>query len=323
MENPNRIVVGIFNRLSPFIKDDETAVRIAYFLSMHKWLHLDNPQTFNEKLQWLKLHDKHPEYTQMVDKIEAKKIAAKIIGEEHIIPTLGVWDNFDDIDFDKLPDQFVLKCTHDSGGVVICRDKSNLDISAARKKINRCLQRNPFWATREYPYKNVKPRILAEEFLDDHSTDTTGLTDYKFFCFNGVPKFMFVATNRPIDTRFDFFDISFNHLPFRQGHPLSSKPIRKPERYAEMVEIAKKLSKGYQHVRIDLYNMSGKIYFGEYTFFHYSGMVPFIPHEWDEKLGRYLKFPPQKVSWQLCNPLSLVFCIRLPEKSFHISNMCA
>ena len=315
--NPNRIIVGIFNRLSPFIHDDETAVRIAYLLSMHKRLHLNHPQTFNEKLQWLKLHDKHPEYTQMVDKIEAKKIAARIIGDEHIIPTLGVWDKFEDIDFEKLPNQFVLKCNHDSGGIVICKDKSKMDITEARKKINRCLRRNPFWATREYPYKDVKPRILAEKYMVDPNSTTDGLTDYKFFCFNGVPKFMFVATNRPTDTRFDFFDISFHHLPFKQGHPLSSKPIRKPERYAEMVEIAKKLSKGYRHVRIDLYNMSGKIYFGEYTFFHYSGMVPFKPYVWDEKLGGYLNTPPRKkVNRLLCNSLQ-GFCIRLPDKSFH------
>ena len=159
----------------------------------------------------------------MVDKAEAKEYTAEIIGHEHIIPTLGVWDSFDEIDFDSLPFQFVLKTTHDSGGVVICRDKSNFDLTAARRKLNKSLRHNFFLDHREYPYKNVKPRIIAEQYMEDE--DGKGLKDYKFFCFNGEPRMMFIATNRPVDTRFDFFDMDFNHLPFAQGHPWADGPL--------------------------------------------------------------------------------------------------
>lgn len=286
---PNYVINAIYHRVAPFIKDDETAVKISYILAMHKRLNLGNPRSFNEKLQWLKLHDKHPEYTQMVDKIEAKKIAAKIIGEEHIIPTLGVWDKFEDIDFDKLPNQFVLKCNHDSGGVVICKDKTQLDIEAARKKINKCLHRNPFWATREYPYKNVKPRILAEKFMVDESG--VELKDYKFYCFNGEPVIFFIAAGRNTNLTYDFYDLDFNHLPFHQGRPWAETSLQKPKNLDRMIDFARKLSKGITQVRMDFYDINGDIYFGEYTFFDGSGCIPFEPVEWDYKLGDLLILP--------------------------------
>jgi hypothetical protein len=285
---PNYALKAIFNRISPLIKDDETAVRINYFITTHKRLNLKNPQTFNEKLQWLKLHDQHPEYTQMVDKIEAKKIAAKMIGEEHIIPTLGVWDQFDDIDFDKLPNQFVLKCNHDSGGVVICRDKRKLDIEAARKKINRCLRRNPFWATREYPYKSIKPRILAEKFMVDESG--TELKDYKFFCFNGKVKCLKVDFNRYIRHQANYFDKNLKLLPFGETvcPPDKNHHIEFPENINEMISLAEKMASNIPFIRIDLYNVCGKIFFGEMTFFPASGSGRFTSDEWDLKLGDYL-----------------------------------
>ncbi len=279
----------VFNRISPFIKNDESAVRIGYYLSMHKRLNLVNPQTFNEKLQWLKLYDRRPEYTRMVDKALSKDFVKEILGEGYTFKTLGVWDSFEDIDFQKLPRQFVLKCTHDSGGLVICKDKQNLNVDNARKKITKCLRKNYFFATREYPYKDVEPRILAEEYMVDESG--TELKDYKFFCFNGIPKMFFVATDRAIDTRFDFFDVDFNHLPFTQGHPWADKEIKKPDNFDEMLRIAAKLSEGIPHVRIDLYNIRGKIYFGEMTFFHYSGTMPIHPEEWDYKIGEWLNLP--------------------------------
>ncbi len=274
---------------SKMIKNDELFIRLEYFSGIGKFPNLKMPKTYNEKLQWLKLNHKHDEYSIMVDKYEAKEYVKKIIGEDYIIPTLGVWNDFDEIDFDKLPNQFVLKTTHDSGGVAICKDKANFDRETARKKLEKSLKRNFFYEHREYPYKNVKPRIIAEKFMVDESG--TELKDYKFFCFDGEVKMLFVATDRPFDTRFDFFDADFNHLPFKQGHPLATKEIRKPRGFEEMKRVAAMLSKGMPHVRVDLYDINGKIYFGELTFFHFSGNVPFEPEEWDYKVGEWLKLP--------------------------------
>ncbi len=191
---------GCYNFLS-----DQDYICRKFHAMMGYYPNLDDPQTFNEKLQWLKLHDRKPEYIRMVDKYEAKQYVADIIGKDYIIPTLGVWNSFDEIDFDKLPDQFVLKCTHDSGGLVICKDKRNLDIHAARKKINKCLKRNYFYVGREWPYKDVKPRIIGEPYLEDATEKE--LRDYKFYCFNGNVVCVMVALDRNIkDTKFYFFD---------------------------------------------------------------------------------------------------------------------
>jgi glycosyltransferase involved in cell wall biosynthesis len=259
---------------------------------MGKRLKLNPPVTYNEKLQWLKLYDRAPRYTQMVDKYEVRKYIADKIGEEYLIPLLGVWDRFDDIDFDKLPDQFVLKCTHDSGSVFICKEKNDCNIKAAKKKISKSLKKNYYHHYREWPYKNIKPRVIAEQFMVDESG--IELKDYKFFCFDGVPKMLFIASDRPHDTRFDFYDIEFNHLPFEQGHPWATKQINKPEDFNEMLEIAAELSQNIPHVRVDLYDINGKIYFGELTFTHYSGSVPFRPEVWDTKIGNWLKLPIMK-----------------------------
>lgn len=275
--------------LSRHINDDKLFIKWEFFFAMKYFPNLKKPLTYNEKLQWLKINDIHDEYTSLVDKYEVKKYIKRLIGDEYIIPTLGVWDKFEDIDFNKLPDQFVLKTTHDSGGIIVCKDKSKLDLDYARNKINRSLRHNYYLEHREYPYKNVKPRIIAEQYMVDESG--TELKDYKFFCFNGNVKFLFVATDRPYDTRFDFFDTSFKHLPFKQGHPWATKKISRPTRFEEMLDIATTLSKGFPHVRVDLYNINGKIYFGELTFFHFSGNVPFEPKEWDYKIGEWLELP--------------------------------
>lgn len=254
------------------ILSDKAYLKLKFKASLGKKLNLKNPQTFNEKLQWLKLNDRKPEYTTMVDKYEGKKYVADIIGEEHIIPTLGVWDKFDDIDFDSLPNEFVLKCTHDSGGLVIVKDKASFDKEAARKKINKCLKRNYYWHGREGPYKNVKPKIIAEEYMVDESGYE--LKDYKIFCFSGEPKVMFIATDRSNpneETKFDFFDMDFKHLPFTNGHPNSNRPIQCPKSFEQMKELASKLSKGIPQVRVDFYDINGKIYFGELTLFHWGG----------------------------------------------------
>ena len=196
----------------------------------------------------------------------------------------------DEINFDELPEKFVLKTTHDSGGVAVCLDKSDRTISVARKKINKSLKHNFFYEHREYPYKNIKPRIIAEKYMVDESG--TELKDYKFFCFDGQCKMLYVATDRGIaDVKFDFFDTDFKHLPFVQAHPRANKEIKKPLGFEKMIALTEVLSKGYSHIRVDLYDINGKIYFGELTFFHMSGNVPFEPEEWDYKIGEWLKLP--------------------------------
>lgn len=256
------------------------------------WPHLNHPRTFNEKLQWLKLNDRHAEYTQMVDKIDAKKYVASIIGDKYIIPTLGVWNSVDEIEWDKLPNQFVIKVSSDSGGIVVCKDKQTLDIEKAKEKLTNGWGKNYYVHNKEYPYRDLTPRIIAEEYKEDESGYE--LRDYKIFCFNGEPKILFVASDRQKageDTKFDFFDLNWNHLPFTNGHPNSKEHIAKPKDFEEMLEIAKKLSVGIPQVRIDLYNCNGQIYFGEITFFHWSGMTAFDPVEWDFKLGKMIKLP--------------------------------
>ena len=292
---PRKVVRGISFRILYYcapLLPDRFFLKCKWYLMMGYKLNLDNPITFNEKIQWLKLYDRKPEYTKMVDKIEAKKYVASIIGEDHIIPTLAVYDRVEDINFDALPDQFVLKCSHDSGGIVICKDKSRLDKAAAIKKLKKGLRTNFYWQNREWPYKNVKPRIIAEQYMENSSTKD--LRDYKFFCFDGVAKALFIATDRQNtneETKFDFFDADFHHLDIRNGHPNSSIPIGKPEKFEEMKKLAEKLSAHIPHLRVDFYEVNGKAYFGELTFSHWSGMMPFEPEKWDEEFGKWITLP--------------------------------
>ena len=273
---------GLLNWLS-----DETYLKIAYRIKFGKKLNIDNPQTYSEKLQWIKLYDRNPLYTKLVDKYEVKKYIAEKIGLEYIIPTLGVWNHFDEIDFDKLPNQFVLKCTHDSGGLVICKDKRALDYFKAKRVIEKSLKRSFYESSREWPYKNVKPRIIAETYMED--SNTKDLRDYKFFAFNGAVKALFIATDRQKDdTKFDFFDMNFNHLDLRNGHPNADKTPEAPKNLKKMEELAGKLSKGMPQVRVDFYEVDGKVYFGEMTFFHWSGLTPFEPELWDYKFGSWI-----------------------------------
>ena len=268
--------------------NDEKFLKRRFKYTFHRDLDLINPKTYSEKLQWLKLNDRKDIYTKMVDKYGVKEYVSKIIGNEYIIPTLGVYDNFDEIDFNKLPDQYVIKCTHDSGGLVICKDKSKLNIDEAKKKINKCLKKNFYYAGREWPYKNVVPRIIIEKYIEDNSDKE--LRDYKLFCFNGKFQMMFIATNRQGsgDTYFDFFDKDFNHLPFINGHPNAPTMPHKPKHFSEMINLAEKLSKNIPEVRVDFYEANDKIYFGEMTFFHHSGFMPYEPDEWDLKIGNML-----------------------------------
>lgn len=292
IKKPKLYLIYFLGRLLPQdIKYEKNYLKLLYKEELGKKLNLDNPKRYNEKIQWLKLFDRNPIYIDLVDKYEVRKYVSKVIGEDYLIPNLGVWDKFEQIEFDKLPNSFVLKCTHDSGGLCIVDEKGKMNIKQIRKKISHCLKRNYYNNLREWPYKNVRPRIIAEKYMVDESGYE--LKDYKFFCFNGEVKCMFIATDRNADseTCFDFFDRNFNHLDIRNGHPNTKKSISKPENLEEMIEIAEKLGRGFPHVRIDLYNIDGKIYFGEMTFFHWSGLVPFEPDEWDYKFGEWINLP--------------------------------
>lgn len=272
---------------------DKLYIQIYYFGHFKHFCNLKEPATYNEKLNWLKLHDRNPEYTMMVDKYEAKKYAVALIDEEFIVPTLGVWDSFEEIDFDKLPAQFVLKCTHDSEGVVIVKDKNLLDRKLAKRKLKSAMKYNFYYIGREWPYKNIKPRIIAEKYLEDRAHGS--LNDYKFFCFDGVPKAMFIASDRGSgSTKFDYFDMSFNHLKIQQHYPNAEVLPEKPKKFDEMIKLAQILSKNLPHVRVDFYEADGNVYFGELTFYHFSGFMPFCPEEWDQRFGDWLRLPPDK-----------------------------
>lgn len=265
---------------------DVPYLKMVYRIKTGKKLNLDDPKTFNEKLNWLKLHDIHPEYTDLVDKIKVREIIKEKLGEEYLIPLLGVWDSFDEIDFDTLPDKFVLKCNHDSGSVKVITDKSRINKPELKKFFDGRLSLNPWCLAREYPYKNVKPKIIAEQYME--AKGGKGINDYKFFCFDGKPKIMFVATDRATDVKFDFFDMQFNHLDVVNIHENADTVPEKPESFDRMVKIASVLSKGMRFVRIDLYEIDSKIYFGEFTFFHGGGFYLFKPEEWDRKIGDML-----------------------------------
>lgn len=284
---------GLFNWLP-----DRPYLCLLYWARIGKQLNLKNPQTFNEKLQWLKLYNRKPEFTTMVDKYEARKYVEDKIGGEYSIPALGVWDRFEDIDFDTLPNQFVLKCTHDSGGLVICRDKSRLDIAAAKEKINASLKKNYYLHGREWPYKNVKPRIMAEQYMSNtgNAADDSELTDYKFMCFNGAVDHVFTVTERYSGSglKVTFFDKTWKKLPFERHYPASKAEIAKPRNLEEMIVLAEKLSEGIPFLRVDFYEVAGRIYFGELTFFPGGGMEEFRPESWDRKLGERILLPLQK-----------------------------
>lgn len=294
LKNPKECI-RVFILKTARIWPDRLYLKTLFLLTMGSKLSLNKPKTYNEKLQWLKLYDRKPEYTRMVCKVEAKEYVSSIIGQEYIIPTLGVYNSVEEIDFDKLPNQFVLKCTHDSGGIVICKDKHKLDIEGAKNKLKKGLKVNYYYQNREWPYKNVVPRIIAEQYMEDGKTEE--LRDYKFFCFDGEVKALFIASERMIEgeeTKFDFFDADFNHLPFLNGHPNAKIPPQIPSQFELMKQLASKLSQGIPQVRIDFYEMNGKVYFGEITFFHWSGMTPFIPKEWDIILGNWIKLPVKR-----------------------------
>ncbi len=268
---------------------DTIWLKMLYRLKLHKKLDLKKPKRFTEKLNWLKLHDRNPLYSRIVDKYEAKLYIEQLLGKDMVIPLYGVWDRFEDINFDELPSQFVLKCTHDSGSFCICKDKSAFDKAKAKERLEHSLNNNFYWWTREWPYKNVKPRIIAEKYMSDDNNDS--LVDYKFFCFNGIPRMMYVSRDVADDPRTDFFDMEWNHLPFHLKDPNADVPPSKPVLFEKMRNLAQLLSKGIPHVRVDFYVINGKVYFGEMTFFHNSGIFSVEPDEWDYKIGEWLELP--------------------------------
>ena len=291
IKKPKTLGLAILSHFGTWLPDS-LYLKIMFRLKMGYKLNLKNPQTFNEKLQWLKLYNRKPEYTRMVDKSEAKTVAENILGKGYVIPTLGVWNKFEEIDFNSLPDSFVLKTTNGGGGggVIICRDKSKLNLVSAAEQLKSSLKASIYRNLKEWPYKNVKPRVLAEKFMVDESGE---LRDYKFYCFNGEPKVFLVASERFSGHRtyFDYFDMEGNHLPFTQGGMNNPVTPELPSTFEEMKQVATKLSHGLPHVRIDLYSVDEKVYFGEFTFFDSSGFEKFTPREWDNVFGNWLKLP--------------------------------
>jgi len=270
---------------------DKLYLQIFYYATTGRLIPFKNPLTFTEKMQWLKVNDRHEEYSELVDKLAVRKHIDEVLGEGHVFPLIGHWDRFDDIDFDTLPEQFVIKCNHDSGSTRVIKNKSALtkaEFDEMRRFYIKRLKRNYYYAGREYPYKGLKSCIIIEQLMVDEKNPEKSIEDYKFFCFNGEPKMMFIATDRSTDCRFDFFDMDFNHLDMINIHPQADVIPSKPEMFEEMKEIAAKLSKGIRFVRIDLYELNGKIYFGEYTFFHGGGFRRCEPEEWERRLGDWI-----------------------------------
>ena len=285
----------VLDRIVVYISiPDKMYLHMKYYLRMGKRLNLKNPQTFNEKLQWLKLYGRRPIDTILSDKYAVKDYIAKTIGPNYVIPLLGVWDRFDDIDFDKLPDQFVLKCTHDSGGIVICKDKSKLDKVSAKKKLEASLKTDFYVYSREKAYKNIPRRIIAEQYMEDSSSQE--LIDYKVHNFNGEPKMILLCQSRfsKGGLREDFYTPEWDHLDIRRpGHPNAVELAQKPAELEEILNLSSKLAESMPFVRTDFYIIDGKIFFGEITYSPAAGMTPFIPDKWDKILGDWIVLPGQ------------------------------
>lgn len=293
--NPLIIYAHLLQKWPFTYVSDEYFVRAYYYCYHKEHLNLDNPQKFNEKIQWLKLYNRKKEYSTMTDKCLVKEYVASKIGNEYIVPTIGVWDNPANIDFDELPSQFVLKCNHDSGSIIICRDKNTFDSNKAIKKLEKSFRTNQFLKAREYAYKDIKKRIIAEAYLSD--IDKEELMDYKFFCFNGEPKFVSTDKGRFsglhirnfYNTDWEFINVQFGEL----NDPLHLD--QKPKNFDKMLEICRKLSSGIPHVRVDLYNIDGKILFGELTFYHGGGTEIITPVEYEYEWGSYIELPPKSM----------------------------
>jgi len=254
-------------------------------------LNLENPQTFNEKLNWLKLYDQNPIYSTLADKIKVKEYVAKIIGENHVIPTIKTYKTGEEIDLDVLPNQFVIKCNHDSGSFIVCKDKKQLDIKKVSSFLNEKLSYDYYTKNREWPYKNIERRILAEKFVEDDTFED--LVNYKFLCFNGEPKLMYI-TVKTDDIWENFYDMDFKPVDISYGRRKYDKPIEKPSQFETLKEFARKLSKDIPFIRVDFYIIKGNVYFSEYTFYDWGGFAKVAPEEWNKQLGDWIVLPSKK-----------------------------
>lgn len=288
VKNPKLFVAHIM--MLPGIRSmfsDKSYLKKIYYLYTGHKLDLKNPQSFNEKLNWEKLYYRNPIMPKLVDKYDAKAYVAEIIGEEHVVPNYGVWSDPDEIDFDKLPNQFVLKCTHNSGtGMCICKDKSKLNIEKVKEGLRKGLKERFFMNAREWAYKEANPRIIADKFLDDHSGNE--LQDYKFFCFNGEPQFVYLSIKGK-NVYENFYDMDFKPVNIHHGFPRKSPEFTKPKDFEQMKELACKLSSGFPHVRIDFFDVEGQVYFAEFAFYDWAGIRPFDDYQMDLMLGKYFK----------------------------------
>lgn len=264
---------------------DKTYLEILYFLQCGKCFDIDNPQTYNEKMQWLKIHGGYEKFSDLVDKVEAKKIATSIIGEKYIIPTYAVYEKVNQIDISALPKQFVLKCTHDSGSNIVCLDKENFNFERKKKKLEQAMKIDYSGYLREKQYRGITPRIIAEKFI---GVDDKLPMDYKFFCFDGVPKIVMVAIDRDSAVKTNFYNMNFERLPLMIENPNFEDSFEIPSQFEEMKHLVGKLSQGYKHIRIDLYNVSSHIYFSEFTFQHWGGFSHIEPSIWDEIMGDWI-----------------------------------
>lgn len=288
IENPLILAVHVCRHVPFRWISDESFVRLLFYTYQHYKLDLDNPITFNEKLQWLKLYDRNPQYTICADKYRVRNYVEKCIGKEHLVPLIGVWDNVDEIDYSTLPNQFVLKCNHDSGSVFICKDKSVFNNKKANRKLKHAMKLNQFWRGREWSYLNIKRKIIAEEYIVDDN-ESTSLSDFKFFCFNGEPRFLQVDKNRFTNHTRNFYTSDWEFIDVISKVPNDKNHIDKPpKQLSEMIEIAKKLSKNIPHVRVDLYLSNNTVYFGEMTFYHAGGCEIISPHNYDVLWGSYI-----------------------------------
>lgn len=288
--HPKSMAIRVLDNYFTWLPD-RMYLKLKFRFAMGYKLDLNNPQTFNEKLQWLKLYGRRPIDTILSDKYAVKEYIAKIIGDQYVIPLLGVWDRFEDIDFGKLPNQFVLKCTHDSGGIVICKDKSLFDVDSAREKLNQSLKFDYYVYSRERAYKNIPRRIIAEQYMEE--SDSAELKDYKFFCFNGEVKYFKIDFGRFTEHHANYYSPQGKLLDLVETTypPKANANIHLPVNLNKMVEFACLLSKGIPFVRVDFYEVSGHIFFGEFTFSPAGGMTPYEPHNWDYKIGSWIELP--------------------------------
>lgn len=294
IKTPKEFLGWMMFRACPNWMTDRFHLEMNYLFTKREHLDLDKPRTFNEKLQWLKIYDRNPLYTKLVDKYLVKDWVKEKIGQEYVIPTLAKYNRADEINLDELPEQFVLKCNHDSGSVIICKDKSKFDFNAAKMKLTKCLETDTSSFFCEWAYRNVPRCIIAEPFMKEEGHDD--LMDYKFFCFGGVPKIMYMSRDHATQATTDFFDMDFNHLPIRMQAPPSKVLPEKPQQFEKLKELASVLSQGIPQVRVDFYVINDRIYFGEMTFYHCGGMVAVQPPEWNVKMGDMICLPEKKTT---------------------------